>query len=109
MSCEHPLGMTIDWVDRKHDIRKNVVEMNLTPEPAPTGEIWHLNPSGLRSSSGGYRVVNVFLLRLFQVYIGFFFVFWVFSGSFWIFLVSGFSGSFHFFGFQAFFGSFWLF
>jgi hypothetical protein len=31
-------------VDRKSDPRKNIVGLNLTPELAPTGEIWHPKP-----------------------------------------------------------------
>jgi hypothetical protein len=40
---------------------KNVIGLNLTPEPAPTGEIWHLNPN-----SSGF--INEFLLGVFGVF-----------------------------------------
>jgi hypothetical protein len=42
-------------VNRKSDPRKNVVVLNLTPEPM--GKIWHLNPSGFGSGSGVHWVL----------------------------------------------------
>jgi hypothetical protein len=47
-------------VDRKPDPQKNIVRLNMTFEPAPTGEIWHpnLNPSGFGSGSGAHRVLE---------------------------------------------------
>jgi hypothetical protein len=61
--------MAMGRVDRKPDPQKNIVRLNMTFEPAPTGEIWHpnLNPSGFGSGSGAHRVLE----RCF---------FWVFSG-----------------------------
>jgi hypothetical protein len=60
---------------------KNVVRLNLTPEPEPAGEIWHPNPSGfvngfLSGFSGSFQVLSFF---------GFFRV----CFRFWVFPVSG--------------------
>jgi hypothetical protein len=78
--------------------------MNLTPEPTPTGEIWHLNPSGLRSSSGGYQVVNVFLSGLFSsLYRFFLHILGFFRVPFGFFLVSGFFRFLSFFWISGFF------
>jgi hypothetical protein len=62
-------------VDRKSDLRKNVVGLNLTPESVLTGEIWHPNPnpSGFiniflsRFSSDFYRGFSEFF-RSFQIF-----------------------------------------
>jgi hypothetical protein len=53
------MGMSWVWVDRKFDLEKIIVELNLTLKPAPMGEISHLNPSDF--------VNGHFLLGFFQV------------------------------------------
>jgi hypothetical protein len=39
-------GLGSGRVDRKPDLQKIIVGLNLTPKPAPVGAIWHSNPSG---------------------------------------------------------------
>jgi hypothetical protein len=52
-------GLDSGRVDRKLDPRKNIVELNLTPEPEHAGEIWHPNPNplGFGLGSGARRVL----------------------------------------------------
>jgi hypothetical protein len=71
------------WVDRKPDLRKNEVRLNLTPEPKPIGfRVGFGCPSDF---------VNVFLSGVFQVSIGFFLWFWILFGFlFRVFWLSGF-------------------
>jgi hypothetical protein len=44
-------------INQKIDLQKNILRLNLTPESEPVDEIWHLNPSDFRSSSGARRVL----------------------------------------------------
>jgi hypothetical protein len=82
--------MAMGRVDRKPDPQKNIVRLNMTFEPAPTGEIWHpnLNPSGFGSGSGARRVLErCFFWGLFRFYffVPFFSGFRFFSSSFRVF------------------------
>jgi hypothetical protein len=79
-------GSGSGWVGRKPDLQKNVVGLNLTPETAPTGQIWHpnLNPTSFRSSSGARRVLY---MCFFWVFLGFYrvlFGVWIFFRVFFL-------------------------
>jgi hypothetical protein len=52
-------GSSLGRVDRKPDMQKNIVGLNLTSEPEPAFEIWHpnLNPLIFGSGLGAHQVL----------------------------------------------------